>query len=295
MLIKTKKLKNGFELPLFGFGTWAMGGRDTRDENNDDKADICAIKTALDMGIIHIDTAEWYSEGRAEELVGEAIRGFDRAGLIITTKVTPMHLHYNDIINAAEQSLKRLKIDYIDVYLIHTPNPYIDIKESMEAMDLLKEKGLVRHIGLSNFNVPEFAAAQSCSKNIVTCNHLHYNLKHRGPLTDGSIKYAQDNDVMVVAWRPTQKGLFSKEPIEIVSKLCSKYEKTANQIAINWLVSQKNVVTISKTRKAEHLKENLGALDWTMEKSDIEMLMNCFPDTVDTVENISLAKLIVPE
>ncbi|MEI7616608.1 MAG: aldo/keto reductase [Actinomycetota bacterium] len=295
MIIETKKLNNGFELPLFGFGTWAMGGRDLRDVNNDDKADVYAIKTALDMGIIHIDTAEWYSEGRAEELVGEAIKGFDRSKLIITTKVTPMHLHYNDLINAAAQSLKRLKVDYIDVYLIHNPNPYIDIKESIEAMDLLVEKGYIKHIGLSNFSVAEFIAAQKCSQNLITCNHLHYNLKHRGPLIDGSIKHAQDNDVMIVAWRPTQKGLFSKEPVGIVNDLCIKYEKTANQIAINWLISQKNVVTISKTRNVEHLKENLGALGWTMEQSDIELLMNNFPDTVNTVENITLAKLIKPE
>ena len=292
MLIETKKLKHGFELPLFGFGTWSMGGRDTRDMNNDDKADIYAIKTALDMGIIHIDTAEWYSEGRAEELVSEAIKSFDRSKLIITTKVTPMHLHYNDLVNAARQSLKRLKTDYIDVYLIHNPNPYIDIKESMEAMDYLVEKKYIKYIGLSNFNVSEFIQAQKCSENIITCNHLHYNLKHRGPLIDGSIKYAQDNDVMIVAWRPTQKGLFSKEPVEIVNKICSKYGKTANQVAINWLISQKNVVTISKTRKIDHLKENLGALGWSMEKSDIELLMNDFPDTV---ENITLAKLIKPE
>jgi diketogulonate reductase-like aldo/keto reductase len=295
MLIETKKLKHGFELPLFGFGTWSMGGRDTRDMNNDDKADIYAIKTALDMGIIHIDTAEWYSEGRAEELVGEAIKSFDRSKLIITTKVTPMHLHYNDLVNAARQSLKRLKTDYIDVYLIHNPNPYIDIKESMEAMDYLVEKKYIKYIGLSNFNVSEFIQAQKCSENIITCNHLHYNLKHRGPLIDGSIKYAQDNDIMIVAWRPTQKGLFSKEPVEIVNKICSKYGKTANQVAINWLISQKNVVTISKTRKIDHLKENLGALGWSMEKSDIELLMNDFPDTVETVENITLAKFIKPE
>jgi diketogulonate reductase-like aldo/keto reductase len=295
MLIETKKLKNGFELPLFGFGTWSMGGRDTRDINNDDQADIYAIKTALDMGIIHIDTAEWYSEGRAEELVSEAIKSFDRSKLIITTKVTPMHLHYNDLVNAARQSLKRLKTDYIDVYLIHNPNPYIDIKESMEAMDYLVEKKYIKYIGLSNFNVPEFMQAQKCSENIITCNHLHYNLKHRGPLIDGSIKYAQDNDVMIVAWRPTQKGLFSKEPFVILNKICSKYEKTANQVAINWLISQKNVVTISKTRKIDHLKENLGALGWSMEKSDIDLLMNDFPDTVKTVENITLAKFIKPE
>jgi len=295
MLIETKKLKHGFELPLFGFGTWSMGGRDTRDMNNDDKADIYAIKTALDMGITHIDTAEWYSEGRAEELVSEAIKGFDRSKLIITTKVTPMHLHYNDLVNAARQSLKRLKTDYVDVYLIHNPNPYIDIKESMEALDYLVEKKYIKYIGLSNFNVSEFMQAQKCTENIITCNHLHYNLKHRGPLIDGSIKYAQDNDIMIVAWRPTQKGLFSKEPVEIVNKICSKYGKTANQVAINWLISQKNAVTISKTRKIDHLKENLGALGWSMEKPDIELLMNDFPDIVGNVENITLAKFIKPE
>jgi diketogulonate reductase-like aldo/keto reductase len=206
-----------------------------------------------------------------------------------------MHLHYNDLVNAAMQSLKRLKTDYVDVYLIHNPNPYIDIKESMEAMDYLVKKNYIKYIGVSNFNVPEFIQAQECSENKITCNHLHYNLKHRGPLNDGSIKYAQDNDVMIVAWRPTQKSLFSREPVEIVNKLCSKYGKTANQIAINWLISQKNVATISKTRKIEHLKENLGALDWRMEQSDIELLINDFPDTVDTVENITLAKFIKPE
>ena len=206
-----------------------------------------------------------------------------------------MHLHYNDLINSAMHSLKRLNTDYIDVYLIHNPNPYIDIKESMEAMDYLVEKKYIKYIGLSNFNVSEFIQAQKCSENKITCNHLHYNLKHRGPFIDGSIKYAQDNDVMIVAWRPTKKGLFSKEPFEIVNKICSKYGKTANQIAINWLISKKNVVTISKTRNIDHLKENLGALGWSMEKSDIELLMNYFPDTVDTVENITLAKLIKPE
>jgi len=295
MLIETKKLRCGFELPVLGFGTWGMGGRETRDEDNDDKADVIAIKTAIEMGIFDIDTAEWYSEGRAEELVSEAISGFDRSKLIITTKVTPMHLHYNDLISAAMGSLRRLKTDYIDVYLIHNPNPYIDIRESMEAMDYLLEKGYIKNIGLSNFGVTEFMAAQNCSRNKITCNHLHYNLKHRGPLNDGTINYAQENDVLVVAWRPTQKGLFSREPVEVINRICSKYGKTPNQVAINWLISQKNVATISKTRNIKHLEENLGALGWSMEKSDIELLMKGFPGTVDTVENITLARLIRPE
>ena len=106
MIIPSKKLQYGFELPVFGFGTWQIGGRETRDPNNDDKADIFAIKSAIEMGIAHIDTAAWYSEGHTEELVGEAIKGFGRSKLIITTKVAPMNLHYNDVINSAKKSLK---------------------------------------------------------------------------------------------------------------------------------------------------------------------------------------------
>src|SRR4030042_632587 len=165
MHIEKKKLKNGFELPVFGFGTWAMGGRETRDPHNDDKADINAIKTTIELGITHIDTAEMYAAGHAEELIAEAIKGFERSNLIIVTKVLPEHLHYYDLINSAMQSLKRLKTDYIDIYLIHSPNPSIDIRETMEAMDYLIEKKYIRNIGVSNFNVEEVMEAQENTAN----------------------------------------------------------------------------------------------------------------------------------
>lgn len=295
MIIPSKKLKCGFELPVFGFGTWQMGGRETRDPNNDDKADIFAIKSAIEIGLTHIDTAAWYAGGHTEKLVGEAIKGFDRSKLIITTKVAPMNLHYNDVINSAKESLKRLGTGYIDVYVIHNPNPYINIKETMEAFDYLVEKQYINYIGLSNFNISQFKEAQRYSSNKIVCNHLHYNLKHRGPLLDGTIKYCQDNDVMIVAWRPVQKGVFTKEKIDILENLCRKYGKTVNQIAINWLICQENVVTISKTRNIDHLKENLGAIGWSLEKEDVKLLMDNFPGIVETVENITLAKLIEPE
>jgi len=295
MIIEKKKLKNGFELPVFGFGTWSMGGRDKKNPENDDKADIHAIRSAIELGVTHIDTSAWYAEGHCEEIVGEAIKYYERSEIIITTKVPPMNLHYKDIIDSAKKSLLRLGTEYIDIYVIHNPNPHIDIRESMEAFDYLADKKLIRYIGLSNFNVEQFTEAQKNTNNLIVCNHLHYNLKHRGPLSDGSIEYAQKNDVMIVAWRPTQKGLFGNNDIGILNELSRKYEKTPIQIAINWLISQKNVVTIPKSRNIEHLKENLGALGWKMEESDIEILKNEFPDTVDTVENTTLAKLIQPE
>ncbi len=290
--IPVKKLKNGFQLPVFGFGTWQMGGREKRDASNDDRADIRAIQKALDMGITHIDTAAWYAQGHTEELVGQAIKGRDRAKILVTTKVSPMDLNYKDVLRSAGDSLKRLGTDYIDIYVIHNPNPYIEISQTMQAMDKLLKDGLVRHLGLSNFNISQFKQAQGYSCNNIVCNHLHYNLKHRGPLLDGTIKFCQDNGIMVVAWRPVQKGLFSEGRFQILKKLAQKYEKTQNQIAINWLVSQKNVVTISKTRNIGHLVENIGSLGFKMEPGDIRLLMEDFPDKVATVENVTLAKLI---
>ena len=279
MFIEIKKLKSGFEFPVFGFGTWAVGGRETRDMHNDDKTDIHAIKTAIEIGITHIDTAEMYAGGHSEELVGESISGFDRSNLIIVTKVSPEHLHYDDLINSAMKSLKRLGTDYMDIYLIHYPNPSIDIRETMEAMDYLVEKKYIRNIGVSNFNVSEFIEAQENTSNKIVCNQVYYNLMHREPVIDGSLQYAQKNDMMIVAWRPVEKGLFSRAKIDILEKLKEKYGKTGNQIAINWLISQDNVVTISKSRNTSHLKENLGALDWKMERSDIDLLTKRFPET----------------
>jgi len=295
MDIPVKKLKCGFTLPIFGFGTWQMGGRDTRNPENDDIADINAIKNAIELGITHFDTAEFYAEGFAEKLLSKAIKGYDRSGLIITTKVSPMNFHYNDLIKSLNQSLERIGTDYIDIYLMHAPNPYIPIAESMEAMDYLINKKLIKHIGLSNFDTSQFSEAQKCTNNKIVCNHVHYNLKYRLPQQDGSIKYAQSNDIMVVAWRPVQKGLFAAERNDLLDSMCLKYNKTPSQIAINWIISQDNLTVITKCRSLEHLKENMGALGWQMEKKDIDLLTYSFPDLKFSSDTKTLTDKIKPE
>ncbi len=272
MKIPVKKLRCGFELPVFGFGTWQMGGRDKRDPQNDDAADSKAIKNAIELGIIHIDTAEFYAEGFSEKIVAQALKGYERSRFILATKVMPTNFRYKDLIRSLHKSLKRLKTDYIDIYLLHAPNPYIPIEETMRAMDFLLEKQVIRTIGLSNYTAEQFKQAQKCSENKIVCNHLHYNLRHRLCQKDGSIRHAQENDVMIVAWRPIQKGLFCNEKNELLEKMCKKYSKTANQIAINWLISQENVTVITKCRSLEHLKENMGALGWALLKEDSRLL-----------------------
>lgn len=189
------------------------------------------------------------------------------------------HLSYDDVLRAAEESLKRLQTDYLDLYLTHrlTP-PEIPLKDTMKAMDRLVEEKLVKHIGICNYSAESIEKAQGYATNKIVAAQLHLNLKYRESERKGVLKFCQENDIMFIAWRPVQKGILLENIPPIMKEMTEKYHKTPSQIAINWLISQENVVTLSKTRDIDHLKENLGALGWEMDKEDIEKLRNEFPD-----------------
>lgn len=275
MEIPTKALKDGFSLPVYGLGLWKMGGSRTADYTNDAR-DIVAIQTAIEKGVTHIDTAEKYGAGHAEELLCKAIEGYDRKKLQIATKVASQNQTYDGVLRSCEASLSRIGSDYIDLYLLHSyPDRGIKIEETMLALDELVRQGMVRNIGVCNMTPRRFDLAQKNSKNKLVCNQVHYNVKFREIEAKEVLKHAQDNDVFVVAWRPVQKGSLPES--DIIRELSAKYEKTPTQIAINWLVSQPNVVTIAKTSSIEHLEENLGAIGWDMDKEDIERIRQEFP------------------
>ncbi len=254
-----------------------MGGVLTHDPENDDEKDISVIKSALNLGVTHIDTAEMYAQGYSEILVGRAIKGYERSKLIIATKVSPMNLHYDDVISAVKGSLERLNTDYIDLYMVHYPNFKIPIAETMKAMDYMMEEGFIRYIGVSNFSLHQFKEAQRYTRNKIICNQIPYSLINRKFQADGFIDYAKENEVMIAAWRPIEGGMLSKKGIELLDKICRRYNKTPGQIAINWLISQKNVITIPGSRNIEHLKENLGSVGWKLTLKDIKMLDDDFP------------------
>ncbi len=277
MNIPTKKLKTGFSMPVFGIGTWQMGGRYERDFSNNDKADIDAIKSAIKLGVIHIDTAEVYANGYAETLVGKAIKKYNRKKLFIVSKVFDDNLSYDDVIKSCKKSLKHLKTDYLDLYLAHRYNPKIDLRETMQAMDELVKQGLIRNIGVSNFTWQHLKDAQLFSKNKVVCNQVHYNLMFREAEKTGLLDFCQKNDVFLVAWRPLGKGNLLKKIPPVVKEICDKYKKTPAQVAINWLICQPYVLTLAKTSNIDHLKENLGGIDWKMNNKDIEKLRKEFP------------------
>jgi len=288
MHIPTKKLNSGLEMPELGFGTWYMGGSFSREANYDEKADIAAIQKTIELGGYRFDTAEMYALGYSEEILGKALKNYDRTKLFITSKVIPEHLAYDDVIAACKKSLKRLSMDYLDLYLVHIPNPEIDIAETMRAFDYLKNQGLIKNIGVCNFNVERLKAAQAASKNKIVLNQVHYNLIFREPVLKGVLDYCREQDIFIEAWRPVQQGSLTKKGIVIVDRLCEKYGKTPAQIAINWLISQPGVITLVKASNLKHLEENFEAVGWNLSPEDIDLLNRDFPIQLDRSNAVQL-------
>jgi len=139
------------------------------------------------------------------------------------------------------------------------------------------KEGMIKNIGVSNFSVESLREAQKCAKNKIVSNQVHYNLINREPELSGLLDFCQRNDVMLTAYRPLEKGLLIKGDVKILGDMCEKYGKTPAQIALNWLISQRNVVTISKSTNIDHLKDNLGSVGWTMGAKDVETLRKDFP------------------
>lgn len=277
-----KTIANTFSLPEIGLGTWKIGGEREADTSRDTEW-VDAIKTAIDIGYTHIDTAAMYGVGHCEELVAKAITGVNREELQIATKVFATELGYEDFIASSKASMDRLGVDYLDLHYIHGPNPDIPLVETMRALDDLVAEGLVKNIGVSNFTVELLEEAQSLTKNKIVVNQVEYNLVTREQSKYGGctkmeseiLPYCQANDMLLVAYKPIDRGSILK-PHDLLDELCKKYNKTRAQIAMNWLVSQPNVVTIVKSEDPDRLQENLGASDWYMDSEDVEKLRNGF-------------------
>lgn len=270
-------LTDNVQIPILGIGTYRMGGRLEPDTKHD-KECIEAIQLGISLGMTHIDTAELYGAGHAEELVAEAIKKFNRKKLFITSKVMAQHLQHDAVLHACKKSLEHLKIDYLDLYLVHHPNPQIPITETMHAMNELVEQKLVRFIGVSNFSVEDLKEVQKFSKHKIVANQIEYSLVARdaGLFTKNMeseiIPYCQQHKILVIAWRPLAYGLLGKAgTFPILDEIAKKYKKTHAQVALNWIMG-KNIATVVKATKSEHIKENLGALGWRLSEEDSNAL-----------------------
>jgi diketogulonate reductase-like aldo/keto reductase len=265
----------GVEVPVIGLGTWGMGGRQIEDHRWDDET-IMIIRMAIDLGMTHIDTAEYYGAGHSEELVGQAIEPYYRDDLFITTKVWRNHLHYEDLLDSMQKSLKRLKLDFVDLYLIHWPNTNVPLLDTMRALEKCVQEGYTRFIGVSNFNVQLMQEAQSYLKDTkLVANQVEYSLLDQKPKIE-LLPYIRKKDATLISYRPLGRGSLTRAGYKALDELAERYQKSRAQIALNWLISQKDVITIPMSMNPVHLMENIGAVDWKLTLDDKLTLADSF-------------------
>jgi diketogulonate reductase-like aldo/keto reductase len=233
---------------------------------------VQALRLGLENGINLIDTAEIYG---SEPLVAEAIRGFNRDELFIATKVWPTHLKYDSVIKAARNSARRLGVRYIDLYQVHFPNRRVPIAETMRAMEQLVDEGLIRFIGLSNFNLNQVIEAQGALKKYeVISLQMPYSLIDRRIEAD-IIPYAKRENLAILCYYPLGHGRlireFPKDLVEMVSR--NHGPRTPAQIALNWIITKhENAFPIPRASNPMHVKENLGAVGWRLSDEEVKAI-----------------------
>lgn len=260
---------HGVTLPKIGFGTWSIGGGTSPDPKLD-TASMTALRSALEIGYTHFDTAESYAAGHCEELVGRAVResGRRREDVFITTKVSPEHLAYKNVLKACERSLRRLNMDYIDLYLVHWPPRSIaKLDEAFPALNKLVRDGKVRHLGVSNFNLKWLKRAQELSETPIITNQVPYRLPDKSYVANGVIEYCQQNDILITAYSPVK--FRSMRVNRTLNQIAEAHSATPFQIALAWLVMQPRVITIPMSFNLQHIRENFDAAK--IKLSDREM------------------------
>jgi diketogulonate reductase-like aldo/keto reductase len=259
-------------LPKIGFGAWSIGGGSYADPSLD-SASITALRTALEVGYTHFDTAESYADGHSEELIGRAIRETHtkRENVFITSKVSPEHLRYDAVLRSCEQSLRHLNMDYIDLYLIHWPGGIgTNYEEAFRALNKLVRDGKVRHLGVSNFKLKLLKQAQQLSETPILTNQIPYRLPDRAYVENGVIAYCQQNDILVTAYSPVKfRGIRVNPTIAAVAKA---HAATPFQIALAWLVMQPRVITIPMSYNPQHIRENFEAAEIELTDSEMKAL-----------------------
>lgn len=255
---------HGARVPKVGIGTWQV------DETTAERA----VTAALEAGYRHVDTAQLYHNERG---VGRALAGsgVDRDDVFLTTKLnpwtasrrSPWDSRYGAIVESVEQSLERLQVEYVDLLLLHWPNPLVDLGETMAAMNELVERGATRFVGVSNFGVDRLKRARELSDAPILTDQVLFHPYH--PQRD-LLRYCQRNDVVLTGYSPLGNGAFVDDPaLEDVGRA---YGKTAPQVAIRWATQHENVVTIPQSTNPEHIAANLDVFDFSLSREEIERI-----------------------
>lgn len=261
-----------------GMGTWYMG-----EEPDKRLQEIKAIQTGIEHDLTLIDTAEMYGEGLAEELVGEAIKPYDRETLTLVTKVYPWNASREKMRHSLEHSLKRLQTDYVDLYLLHWRGD-IPLEETVETFELLKEEGKIHAWGVSNFDVSDMEELEAISGQCTT-NQVLYNMRNRGIEYD-LLPWMRERQMPLMAYTPlghgdTLKANFIKNPILL--ELAANYKCSVFQLLLAWCIRSGEVLAIPKSGNPEHVKANVKALEIKLTDEELNLIDAISPQPLHKV------------
>jgi diketogulonate reductase-like aldo/keto reductase len=268
-VIRTIVLPGGEPIPALGIGTWNMA------EKRSKRADeIAALQLAVDLGMTVIDTAEMYGNGAAETLVGEALSE-RRHEIFLVSKVLPQNATRRGTIAACEASLRRLRTDRLDMYLLHWRGR-VPLEETVDAFDRLRRDGKIRHWGVSNFDVDdmeELLALKTPTGAPLAVNQVLYNLMRRGIEYD-LLPWSHKRGIPVMAYSPLEQGRLLRN--QALQTVAGRRRATPAQVALAWLLRQPGVLAIPKAGHVERVRENCRAADVTLEAEDLAELNAAF-------------------
>jgi len=268
--MKTINLPSGVAVPVLGQGTWNMGEEAARRQ-----VEVRALRMGIDLGMTLIDTAEMYGDGGAEEVVGEAIAG-RRDEVYLVTKVYPHNANLEGAQAACERSLRRLKVDCVDLYLLHWPGPFA-LDETFDAFEALKKAGKIKEYGVSNFDLDGMQDAVDCGT--PATDQVLYNLIKRGIEFD-LLPWCREQRLPVMAYSPLESS--GREQAALLDNhglrdIAAAHGVTPAQIALAWVLHQDGVIAIPKAVDPVHLRANRAAADIRLSPDDLAALDRAFP------------------
>jgi diketogulonate reductase-like aldo/keto reductase len=261
-------LPSGERVPAFGQGTWHMG-----EDRRRAAEEATALRLGIELGTTLIDTAEMYGNGRAEEIVAEAAQG-ERDRLFIVSKVLPYNASQKGVVEACERSLKRLKTDRIDLYLLHWRGS-VPLADTLAGFARLQRDGKIRHHGVSNFDLNDMKEWVGLTGGeTVAANQILYNLTRRGPEFE-LIPWCRERQIAIMAYTPLGQGRMLQD--KALAEVALRHGASPAQVALAWLLRQDGMMVIPKATQPEHVRDNRGALDLRLTADDLAVLDRAFP------------------
>jgi diketogulonate reductase-like aldo/keto reductase len=266
--IRQVRLPDGTMVPALGQGTWYMG-----EKSHGRASEVAALRRGLDLGMALIDTAEMYGEGTAEEIVGEAIAG-RREDVFLVSKVLPYNASRKDTIKACEGSLRRLKTERIDLYLLHWRGS-VPLSETLAAFHDLSQAGKIGLWGVSNFDVSDLEEwASLAGGDALATDQVLYNLSRRGIEFD-LLPWCRNRNIPIMAYSPIEQGRLLGHPT--LKSIAERHGATEAQIALAWVLRHPDMIAIPKASRQSHVEENRAAVDIALSSGDLAALDTAFP------------------